>query len=310
MIPGQGVTCESGYLHAAYAASLAEFGTPRLLPQCAGWILEREIAGTTARDAMGCYPLFACRDWSQLESDLDGLRGEVTSLALIADPFGDYSPSDLQRCFVDIARPFKEHFVVDLSRPPKQFVHMHHRRSARRALARLTVERCEEPRLFLDEWMHLYSTLVARHGLKGLTAFSRESFARQLEVPGLVMLRAVHEGRSVGMTLWYTQKDVGYYHLGAYSEAGYELRASFAIFHSALEYFAASGLRHLNLGAGAGIREGSDGLTRFKSGWATGTRTAYFCGRIFDQAKYAELVRARGVRASGYFPLYRAGEFT
>ena len=29
-----------------------------------------------------------------------------------------------------------------------------------------------------------------------------------------------------------------------------------------------------------------DGLTRFKSGWATGTRTAYLCGRIMDRHQY------------------------
>ncbi len=46
-----------GYLSSAYAESLAEFGRPRELAKCGGWILERKIPGTDLHDAMGCYPL-------------------------------------------------------------------------------------------------------------------------------------------------------------------------------------------------------------------------------------------------------------
>src|SRR5215213_8208057 len=113
----------------------------------------------------------------------------------------------------------------------------------------------------------------------------------------------MRDGETVGMLLWYVQGDVAYYHLGAYSERGYELRASFALFQHAIEQFARRGLRWLNLGAGAGAASGAEsGLSRFKQGWATGTRTAYFCGRIFDEKKYQEILRARGVPATKYFP--------
>ena len=124
------------------------------------------------------------------------------------------------------------------------------------------------------------------------------------------MFRAGHEERTVGMLLWYIQEEVGYYHLVAYSPVGYNLHASFALFWFAIEYFAANGLRWLNLGAGAGVRgDGTDGLSRFKHVWSTGTKTAYFCGRIFDRARYSEIVRAKGISATDYFPAYRNGEF-
>jgi hypothetical protein len=111
------------------------------------------------------------------------------------------------------------------------------------------------------------------------------------------------------MILWYVHGEVGYYHLAAYNAAGYRIGASFALFARSIEFFA-SRLRWLNLGAGAGVRPSSeDSLARFKSGWATGTRTAYFCGRIFDPSRYDELA-ARGNRSGGnYFPIYRKGEF-
>ena len=51
----------SGYLHPTYARSLSEFGAPRHLPHSGAWILERRIPGSPYSDAMGCYPILACR---------------------------------------------------------------------------------------------------------------------------------------------------------------------------------------------------------------------------------------------------------
>ena len=112
------------------------------------------------------------------------------------------------------------------------------------------------------------------------------------------------------MTLWYVQNGVAYYHLGACTDEGYHLRATFALFRKALDHFAACGLTHANLGAGAGIcTSPDDGLSRFKRGWSTTVRTAYLCGRIFDCEKYDQLTRMRGVGSNNYFPAYRWGEF-
>jgi hypothetical protein len=307
----------SGYAHAAYAESLAEWGSPRELRRCGGWVLERAAPGSEqARDAMGCYPLFACRDWSRLADDVEELAagGELVSLALVADPFGAHDPAQLRRTFPDVMVPFKEHFVAGLDRDPEEFVAAHHRRNARRALESLRVEVCAGGGAELAaEWTRLYGHLVERHDIRGLTAFSGASFAGQMKVPGLTALRAARDGETVGMTLWYEDgRGVAYYHLGAYSPEGYERRASFALFWRALEHFRAAGLRWLCLGAGAGLSGGEeDGLSRFKRGWSTGQRTAYFCGRVFDRRRYEGLARARGVdpAAAAYFPAYRAGEF-
>lgn len=298
-----------GYAHHGYAESLAEFGTPRGLPRCGGWILERQIPGFPYYDALGCYPLFACQDWSQLYADLEDIGNELVSLALVTDPFGEYDPAYLCHCFKDRVIPFKQHYLVDLQCPMSIFVSSHHRRHARKALRDVYVERCQNPSQFVNDWVELYSNLIERHNIRGIPAFSREAFVKQLKVPGIVMFRAVHKGTTVSMILWYIQGEVGYYHLGASSALGYELRASFALFWSAIEYFA-NKLRWLNLGAGAGVQDSNtDGLGRFKRGWSTGTRTTYFCGRIFDHERYAEIVKAKGVSTTDYFPAYRKGEF-
>lgn len=300
----------SGYLHQAYAASLAEFGAPRLLPLCGAWILERQIPNSSHLDAMGCYPLFVCQDWSRLSDDLNNIGSSLVSLSVVTDPFGEYDLNYLHECFPEVAVPFKQHFVVDLSRSPNTFVHAHHQRNVRSALRGMRVENCGTPGDFLEDWTTLYATLVARHDVRGITAFSKESFAKQLTVPGLAAFRAVRDNTTIGMLLWYRQGNRAYYHLGAYSPIGYELGASFALFNYSLDYFAQLGLEWLGLGAGAGAEpDRESGLTRFKKGWSTGTRTAYFCGRVFDAAKYRDIVLARRAPGTDYFPAYRLGEF-
>lgn len=299
-----------GYGHPAYAASLAEFGTPRHLQRSNGWLLERPIEGGAGKDAMGCYPLFVCGEWSRLGADLEDIGKEIICVSLVTDPFGEYDVASLGECFPDVMIPFKEHFLVDLSRPLDTFVHPHHRRNARRALGELQVEKCASPLDYLNEWVTLYGKLIERHNITGLAAFSRASFAKQLVVPGMVAFRAAHNDVTVGMVLWYEQDNRAYYHLAAYSQVGYDLRASFALFDFSIRYFAAQQRGWLSLGAGAGARaEEESGLSRFKKGWSTGVRTAYFCGRIFDEKRYQEIREQRSVPATSYFPAYRLGEF-
>jgi len=295
---------QEGYLHRTYAESLLEFGAPLALERCGGWLLKRAIPQADVYDAMGCYPLFACKDWSRLHLDLAQLQDELISVSLVTDPFGEFDSEYLRECFPDVFKPFKQHFVIDLEQPLE--VHPHHLRNVRKASPVVQVERCIQPLEFLDDWIDLYQALIDRHNITGVAAFSRASFHGQLSVPGINVFRAVENGVTAGMLLWYEQGSRAYYHLGAYSNRGYEVGASFALFDYAIRYFCSRQLKWLNLGAGAGAGDSDSGLARFKQGWSNGVRTAYFCGRIFDREKYERL--AAGVN-TGYFPAYRLGEF-
>lgn len=302
-----------GYLHKTYVESLSEFGEAFELGQCKGWILTRQIPGFPQRDAMGSYPFFSCANWPALIDDIRHIEDDATlvCLSLVTDPFSGFDQEYLRECFRDVVFPFKEHYVTDLSRPRESFVSKSHRRNVLKAEPLLEVEHCRNPKEHLDQWCKFYKELIERHQIKGISAFSRMSFEKQFEVPGLVMLRARYGDEPVGMLLFYVHDDVAYYHLGAYCEEGYRIGASFALFWFAIEYFAAGGLRWLSLGAGAGVGGNgkTDGLSRFKRGWSTGTRIAYFCGRIFDHSSYSEIVRAKSISATDYFPAYRKGEF-
>jgi hypothetical protein len=293
-----------------YSESLCHIGTPRRLAESGGRIVERAVPGTHYLDAMGAYPIFQCSDWSRLHEDLERER-DLVSLGVVADPFGPHDPAYLRRCFPDLVSPFKEHAVIDLQRSPGSFVRADHQRKARRALDQLAITRCADPRGLAADWIALYAQLVERRGIRGPTAFPAESLRAQLIVPGAVVFRAALGDSTVGMTIWYADAEIGYFHLGAYNEDGYRLGASFGIFSEAIRHFSDFGLKWLDLGAGAGLNTdtANDGLLRFKTGWATGTRTAYFCGRVFDRERYKEATKAAVSPSSSFFPAYRAGEF-
>ncbi len=298
----------TGYLHPDYAESLREFGRPRLLPHSAGYLLERPIPGTAERDAMGCYPLFCCANWSALGEDLGDLHGLV-SVVCVVDPFAPCDRARLARWF-DVVVDFKTHFVTELTQPAEAIVSLSHQATVRRALRRMHVEVCSEPDRHLDEWSILFDHLIERRHITGLRALSRRAFARQLALPGMVMFRASSlDGQTIGMDLWYVQGDVAYGHLAAYSPLGYALRASYGTKWHVLRYFRDK-VRWLDLAGAAGINPRSeDGLTRFKRGWATGTRMALLCGKVLNRPRYESLCTLHDVGETRYFPAYRQGEF-
>lgn len=299
----------TGYAHPLYSKSFMEFGIPRELPRCKGWILERQIPGSPYRDAMGCYPLFVCDDWSQLQADLEEIGKDLVSISLVTDPFGKYDLEDLHRCFKDVFINFKEHYIVDLQLPINEIVSKHHQYYTRKTLEQVCVTKINYPLLFVNEWINFHKTLVEKHNIKGIKAFSRKSFIQQFCVPGIVTFQAMYKNKPIGAHIWYVQGEVAYSHLAACSPLGYELMASYPLYYFAIEYFADK-VQRLDLGAGAGVSSAStDGLSQFKSGWSTGTRPTYFCGRIFDHNRYSELTNSKGISTTDYFPAYRQGEF-
>lgn len=296
----------SGYAHPAYAAAVADSGSVRALPRAGGALITREIGTSGYRDAMGPYPLFACSDWSALPDELPTLSDELVSVAIVTDPFGGWTEDVLRRSFPEVLLAFKEHFVVRLGADPLGHVHPHHRRNIALARREVEVDAVGDLTAFAPEWQRLYRQLVARHHIRGAANFSDRSLAAQLAVPGMMALRARCRGETVGATLWYLDGEVVYYHLAAYSPEGYERRASFALFARALELFSGRGLAWASLGAGAGLAaDPDDGLGRFKRGWSTGTRVAWFGGRVLRPDVYDRLA---GPSPGRWFPAYREGE--
>jgi hypothetical protein len=295
------------YSHPQYAASLAEFGSPFALRDCGGWILKRRIPGFEYHDAMGCYPLFACKDWSSLAGDIYELEGKLVSLSLVTDPFGDYSLDALKALF-DVCFLFKQHYVTDLSQPLEKAVRRYYRVHARNALMKISIEQCDPPDKYLSEWIQLYSHLINRHHITGIRTFSEASFRVLLSIPGVEMFIASYNQEIIGAIIWLIDGEVGYAHLSAFSPLGYELGAPYALCWTTMQHYAKS-LRWLDFGSGPGLSQKGDGLTIFKKGWTNEARPVYLCGKVLDKKRYEEISGVKGLSELNYFPAYRAEEF-
>jgi hypothetical protein len=296
-----------GYAGPAYPRSLMHMGAAVPMERSEGWCVLQPVAGTAFLDATGPYPFFVCGRWESLPDDVAAIAGRAISLTLVTDPFADVTQAMLSRTFTDLCREYKQHYVVALDRGAPRSLGEHHRRNIKLGLQKTSVETTEQASEWLPEWIALYENLIGRHGITGPALFSPESFAMQFAAPGMLVARAVCEGSVVGMTVWAVTGDRAYYHLGAYSERGYEVRASYAMFSHVFEVLRSKGVRSVGLGAGAGARESSSGLERFKRGWATDTRTVFLCGQILQPAAYEQACRSRAVPAAeAFFPAYRA----
>jgi hypothetical protein len=268
----------------------------------------RPIAGTPYKDAIGCYPLFACKDWTRLHEDLEHIGSDLVSLALVTDPFSGVTPAYLEQCF-DLVKPFKTHNVADLSQPLESFLSKDYRYNARKSLKEMDVEICCQPTQYVGDWTRLYGNLIKRHHIRGLNAFSPKCFETQLNIPGMVMVLGRREGEIVGATILLIHDQVAYTHLSAFTDTGYRMRAAYGIRWKAFVFLQEKGIRYLDNGGGAGITEDHrDGLAQFKRGWSNERRIVFFCGRVFDQQKYESICQQYQIASVDYFPAYRAGE--
>jgi hypothetical protein len=300
----------AAYRHPRYVEAFAEQGKPLHLSGSNGWLLVRRIQDTMHCDAMGSYPLFCCADWSRLKMDLEALRNRLVSVVLVTDPFGSYTMDELAKAF-DNVRQFKEHYVVDLTRPLEENVSKSNRATARRALRKLEIRVLLNPVECIDDWTRLFERMVRRQNLSGLRSYSRMSFLKQFQTPGAVMFEVRSEGDVVGLDMIYVDGDHAYGHVCAFSEVGYRLRASYATRWRMLEYLQGR-VRYLDFGGSVGTSDApaGDGLADYKRRWCALRMPVYLCTSVLNPAVYGELSAARGTREKpGYFPAYRVGEY-
>ncbi len=282
-----------------YAEGLAEGERGRTLAFAGGHVLVRDVPGTDLVDVAGPYPLLGLDPAQDLTAALAALkRAGAVSLIAVLDPLHQPSAALLQRA-CDVARPFKTHFLAEpvaAARPSRN-----HRDKIRRALRHCRVEELSL-RQHLADWERLGATLAERHGIGGHAGVPASHIAALAEDPACTLLAARDgEGRMLAMSLWLSDGETAYNHLVVSAPEGYEVRASYALYASALERFA--GCRAIDFGGVPGREDDPDsGLARFKRGFSNTTRSAWLVGAILDPARYAEL--SRGLQTD-YFPAYR-----
>jgi hypothetical protein len=287
----------AGYASAAYVRALGQVPLP--FGETGGHLIARPIG--TATDLAGPYPIFTCKDWSALPGAVAALpRGAVT-LTLLADPFNPLGQAGLSATF-PVCRHLHDHWIVDLVAPPAPSAH--HRRKLGKA-APVRIESGPADPAFGPAWAGLYANLVTRKDIRDSRAFSPESLAAQLSVPGAHVVTAWEADTLLGADLYYLDRGRAFAHLSAYAPEGYARSISYRMLAAALDALRPSA-DVLDLG-GAPAGPSGQGIAAFKSGWTSRTLPSYLCGKILDQEAYAHL--APDADPDGFFPAYRAAEY-
>ena len=289
------------YASVAYARVFEQMAEPLWVPAWGAYVLVRDIPDGGGRDALGMYPLAPFAAGADLEAGLRWLQAQgLVAIGLVPDPAASPPLAELQKAF-GLCIPFKTHYLIDFSRPV-EFTR-HHQGKVRRALKDVAVETVALSQ-HIEAWCGLYDNLIDRHEIGGLSAFSPEAFRRLAEIDGLTTVAARADGEIVSMHLWVTDPDgrTAYSLLADTSLAGYRRSAAYVVNDASIRLL--SGLACINLGGGAGLQGGEDGLTYFKRGFSNAEVQAYFCGAILDPARYAAL-SGGATQPTIPFPAYR-----
>jgi len=289
------------YATAAYAQSLAHAGETFAMPEWGSHVLVRPTPRGDRRDAIGAYPLAVIAPDADLAGGLERLRAAgLVSVVVVADDRLRPDMPAMAAAF-DFVRPFKSHHLHDPALGLLAYG-KHHRYELKRALGRVEVREIALAE-HLPAWTALYRELAARHGLAGLHTFPAAHHEALARLPGVRAFAAFAEGRLISAHLFVHQDGYAVSHLAASSAEGYAAGAAYAVNDLALRTLGDGAV--VNLGGGAGVTDDpTDGLVRFKSGFANTTAQAWLAGKVLDAAAYERL--SAGFARDGFFPAYRA----
>ncbi|MPZ55013.1 MAG: hypothetical protein GEU91_00675 [Rhizobiales bacterium] len=271
--------------------------------------MKRPIAGADAFDFTGPYPCVAVADYRALADDVEALRGVGgVSVVFVTNAFDETAVArDLGG--LTACKPFKAHNLVQFHKPWRKHLSAHHLRELRLARKGPLVTRISTTTVeYAATFWPLYQVLVARHGITGIQALSRDIVAAQCVLPGVVAVEVLDGNEVIASSLWVHDEREAHIHLHAQTEKAYALGASYLLYEAALDHFS-NCVDQVDLGGGAGLSDDpEDGLSRFKRGWSNATARTYLCGEILDPDRYRFLSETHGTTTSAFFPRYRASE--
>jgi hypothetical protein len=288
------------YATRAYAETLAHVGQPLEVTAWDTHVLVRAWRDDM-RDAAGTYPLACLSENSDVDAGLSALRNAgLVSIVLVLDGLRGPTIERLATAF-SYVRPWKTHYVIDPAVAPYK-PSAHHAYEIRRALRREVTTRVVPLRQVLGEWCSLYGQLSERHQITGAANFSRAAFERLAACEGFVAVAGFGDGKLASCHIYAVEAGYAVSHLAATDAWGYANGAAYLVEDAALRELQGC---VVNLGGTAGFSSSeSDGLARFKAGFANRTQQAFIAGAVLDDDAYARLTD--GATRADFFPAYRA----
>ncbi len=263
-----------------------------------GFVLKRTTPSGGGVDCSAPYPMFCIADPDAARAGLGDLRAAgMISFVGVLDPLR--SGAEARQAF-PFRRPFKTHYLIN--RPGIGYEPTPHHRAALRTAAKRCTTEAGPLGPWLSDWAGIYANTATNRGWSSAHRFGPAHW-RDLADSGRVMaFRSVSEGEVAAMALFLQDGGLVYYHLAASTARGRTASAGYAIVNAAVEHYGDVEAIYLG-GAPGGSDDASNGLAKFKAGFANGSGTAWLVGEVLDEARYRELGPAD---AAGYFPAYRA----
>ncbi len=215
---------------------------------------------------------------SSLDPDCDlkgGLerlrRAGIGSVSLITDPVWSPGQNLLETAFGS-CRPFNENYMIDRGLGRVR-VRKRHRDMINNAKKLCAIDRASLAPL-LQLWRTLYQS---NRQMRAEVRYTPPQYFEMLAgLEGVEVIVAHHENEIVTMNIWLRFHDILYYIDGASNQRGLAISSPYATFAYVLEHY--SDCRYIFLGGSADFRgPRSDGLARFKRGFANVSVRDYLC---------------------------------
>lgn len=258
-------------------------------------LIKRPIPNTEYYDIASIYPF--CVDQGAAEFHY---AFEAVTSTIITDPLCDTYFYDYEK--------YKDHAVVKLKDYDFTKMPDNHKRNIKKYRAGSRdgfcyTEVCINPTYHAGSLQGIYPNLIKKHNITGATAYTNNQLKKLLEVPGTVLFKVFSGSQIINVSLFYIYNNNAYYHLSCQTDEGYKNQSNFTMMYDAIMFFKSLGLGYLEIGASPDGAK-SNGLKRFKEGFATEIRNNYIIKRIHRPDIYEQLCYNRV--DNGFFPLYRS----
>jgi hypothetical protein len=182
-------------------------------------------------------------------------------------------------------------------------MHSMHRRGAKKAAKADVQVQVNVGPDDLSAFVELYEAAMKQRDAEDFYLFPEPYWAALLKLGDkLVRMDATLDGELVASQLLLATRPWLHYHLGAASEAGFDLGASKLLFLEAARW--GQELLFVELHLGSGLGGSADSLWEFKQRLSPAAGRPFWIGKlVHDEAAYREL---GGSGKDGFFPAYRA----
>lgn len=293
----------SGYRQNGFAESL---GTGLYLENVKGSVLRRKIGTTGTHDVVNPYPVFACSNFANFEDDLTSLRVEgAIALTVRTDAFDEMNVLSTRDIW-DWFKPFKTHFITDLTEPWRDTAARNAKRYEKRAREDFEFSLVSSPSEYAADLARLNEIILNRTQINKSAGLSVKTLEKQLNLRGVRLFKAEDSQGPQGLALFMkTDRKAYAYLLGATDEARSK-HVIYGLYGYALDALSAE-VDAVDFGGNPGPTDDlSNSVGLFKQLWTNRTATSYICGKIFNPEAYGKLCKDRPALSPNYFPAYRA----